>query len=171
MSTQGDLLAHKARALAQSHPLTPLAKRFADRAAADEQKNQSLAVVADWSTAALTAGYCLRRVEENEAGLTLAAAGGALPALDDLDGESSRIASDLRSSPVPAGSPHRFLVEEDTVVAALDRIINSELSRRQDNVRDGVDDAAWAEFEEYLAWWVIKGYALRVAEASTGAIA
>lgn len=55
-------------------------------------------------------------------------------------------------------------------MAALDRIITSEVSRRQDNVRDGVDDDAWAEFEEYIAWWVIKGYALRVAEVTTGAL-
>lgn len=93
------------------------------------------------------------------------------PDLDELDRQSHRIATDLRSSALPAGSSHGFLLDETLTVAALDRIITSEVSRRQDNVRDGVDDEAWAEFEEYIAWWVIKGYALRVAEVTTGALA
>lgn len=152
--------------MAQSHPLTPLAKRFADRAAAQEQKTQSLALVADWAMAALTAGYCLRRVEENESGLVLTAAGS--PPLEELEHHSQRVALELRGTG-PSTDPV-FLLDEELIVAALDRIITSEVSRRQDNVRDGVDDAAWAEFEEYLAWWVIKGYALRVAEAATGAL-
>ncbi|MGH9157688.1 MAG: hypothetical protein ACRD1K_18055 [Acidimicrobiales bacterium] len=171
MSTQGDLLAHKARALAQSHPFSPLAKRFADRAAAGEQESQSLAVVADWASSALTAGYCLRRVEEIEVGITLAAAaGGTEPTLDELDRQSQRVTADLRSSQRPADSPYEPLLDEELIVVALDRIITSEVSRRQDNVRDGVDDAAWNEFEEYIAWWVIRGYALRVSEATTGAL-
>ncbi len=143
-----------------------MAKRFADRAAAQEQKAQPLALVADWAMAALTAGYCLRRVEENESGLTLSE--GNLPGLDELDRHSQRVALDLRGT--AASDEQVFLLDEELVVAALDRIITSEVSRRQDNVRDGVDDDAWAEFEEYLAWWVVKGYALRVAEAATGAL-
>ncbi|MEO7442745.1 MAG: hypothetical protein ABIW46_04355, partial [Acidimicrobiales bacterium] len=92
------------------------------------------------------------------------------PDLDELDRQSQAVTADLRGDSPPADSSHRALLDEELIVAALDRIITSEVSRRQDNVRDGVDDAAWAEFEEYVAWWVIKGYALRVAEATTGAL-
>lgn len=171
MSVEGDLLAHKARALAQSHPLTPLAKRFADRASAAEQQGQPVKIVADWSMAALTAGYCVRRVEEHEAGLALAATDGGAPDLDEVESTSLRIISALRDPDAEPAPTHRFLLDEALVVAALDRVITSEISRREDNVRAGVDAEAWAEFEDYLAWWVIKGYALREAEAVVGALA
>jgi len=171
VSAEGDLLAHKARSLAQTHPFTALAKRYADRAAAAQQKAQSLAVVADWSAAALTAGYCLRRVEENEAGVELAARSGVGPELAELERASTQVAAEVRAASLPAGPPGGYLLEEAVVVAALDRIITSEIGRRHDNVRAGVDDEAWAEFEDYLAYWVVQGYALRVAEAATGALA
>lgn len=171
MSAEADLLAQKARALAQSHPLTPLAKRYSDRAAASEQKNQPLTVVADWASAAFSAGYCLRRVEENEAGLALTARDSTGPDLDELDRQSQVVAAELRGAARSPDAPPLFLVDEELVIAALDRIISSELSRRQDNVRDGVDDEAWTEFEDYLAWWVIKGYSVRAAELVTEALA
>ncbi|MEO6120919.1 MAG: hypothetical protein ABIW46_08210, partial [Acidimicrobiales bacterium] len=118
MSTEGDLLAHKARALSQSHALTPLAKRFSDRAAEREKKDQSLAVVADWSSAALSAGYCLRRVEEYEAGLSLEAATTTPPDLDELDRQSQAVTADLRGDSPPADSSHRALLDEELIVAA-----------------------------------------------------
>ncbi len=69
-----------------------------------------------------------------------------------------------------ASSSH-FLAGDERVVAALDRIIASEVNRRLEHWRDSVDDAAWAELEEYITWWVVKGYALRVAEVAAGALA
>lgn len=166
--SDAEQLAYKARALAQSHPLTPLAKRFIDRAVAGEHEAQPLHEIGTWAGAGLTVGYCLRRVEEDEAGLEMAAQEGVDLDLDELDRHTLRIGTELRTDGSPAT---QFLVDDGEVVAALDRIIASEVSRRLDNWRHSVDEAAWAEMEDYITWWVIKGYALRTAEMAAGAVA
>ncbi|MGH9186539.1 MAG: hypothetical protein ACRD0U_12105, partial [Acidimicrobiales bacterium] len=155
--------AYRARALAQAHPLTELAARFVDRAVQTERASQPLAEFALWASAALRNGYCVRRVEEEEAGCRAEPDedGSARP-LDDLDRAATLIAEALRTGD-PA--PH-LLGEEERTVAALDRIVASEVERRLDYWRESVDDEAWGELEEYLTWWVVKGYALRVAETS-----
>ncbi|MGH9165409.1 MAG: hypothetical protein ACRDZW_07865 [Acidimicrobiales bacterium] len=166
MTADPEQLAYSARALAQAHPLTPLAKRFLDRAVEVERANQPLPEIGTWAAAGATTGYCLRRVEENETGLVLTAPDGVEVDLDELDGLAQAVAADLRGD--DAG--RRCLVEPDAVVAALDRIIHSEVDRRLHNWKESVDDQAWAEFEGYITWWVLKGYALRVAEVGAGAL-
>jgi hypothetical protein len=160
-------LVFEARTLAQGHPLTPLALRYMNRAVAQQRLDQPIVEIGIWAGYAITNGYCLRRVEEHAAGLVLAAADGADLDLDHLDEESVRIAAELRG----ADAGRHILGDEEETIAALDRIIAGEVERRLDHWRDSVDEAAWAELEEYIAWWVIKGYALRVAEMSTGAVA
>ncbi len=160
-------LVFEARALAQSHPLTPLAKRYIDRAVADQRLSQPINEIGIWAGYALTNGYCLRRVEENAAGLVLAPGEDIEGDLDRLDEEAGRIAADLR---IDRGTRH-IIGDEEEVIAALDHIIAGEVERRLDHWRDSVDDAAWAELEEYITWWAVKGYALRAAEMSTGALA
>ena len=160
-------LAFKARALAQSHPLTPLAKRYIDRAVADQRMSQPIAEIGIWAGYALTNGYCLRRVEEDAAGLVLGPSDSAEPDLDRLEEEAGRIAADLRTDE----GPRHILGDDRETIEALDHIIASEVERRLDHWRDSVDEAAWAELEEYITWWAVKGYALRVAEMATGALA
>jgi hypothetical protein len=163
---EAEELSYRARALAQAHPLTPLAKQFIDRAVEEQRSSQPMAEIGMWAGAALLNGYCLRRVEETEAGLDLAPADDAQPELDELDEASGRIAADLRTE----DAAKHVLGNDDRVVEALDRIIASEVSRRIDNWKDDLDQAAWGELEEYLTWYVVKGYALRVAETATGAL-
>lgn len=159
-------LAYRSRALAQAHPLTHLARSYVDRAVAEQRTSQPIPEIGIWAGAAAIGGYCLRRVEESESGLELAPADGEPPDLDALEEATSGIAADLRSE----GGGGHLLGDEDRTVEALDRIIASEVSRRLDHWKDDVDQAAWAELEEYLTWWVVKGYALRVAERATGAL-
>jgi hypothetical protein len=167
-SLNAEDLAYRSRALSQAHPLTTLARQYVDRSVADQRTSQPIPEVGIWAGAAAIAGYCLRRVEETEAGLELAASDepDQLPDLDALEEATTAIAADLR---VEGGGGH-LLGDEDRTVEALDRIIASEVSRRLDHWKDDVDQAAWAELEEYLTWWVVKGYALRVAETVTGAL-
>ncbi len=153
--------AYKARALAQAHPLTPLANRFRKQAVAQEELDQPMVELARWAGEALLKGYCLRKVEEQDAG------GAVEVAADDTDLEvlgerATEIAGDLRGGD-PA--PH-LLGAADLTFGALDRIINSELSSRSDNYREAVDAAGWQQFEEYISWWAVRGYALRAAEAT-----
>lgn len=165
-SLKAEDLAYRARALAQAHPLTALARDYVDRSVADQRTSQPLPEIGIWAGAAAIGGYCLRRVEESEVGLDLAAAAEDLPDLDMLEEATATIAAEMRSE----GAGGHVLGDEDRTIEALDRIIASEVSRRLDHWKDDVDEAAWAELEEYLTWWVVKGYALRVAETATGAL-
>jgi hypothetical protein len=160
-------MAYRARALAQAHPLTHLARQLVDRSVAQQRLSQPVPEIGIWAGAAAIGGYCLRRVEESEVGLDLQLAEEALlPDLDTLDETTSQIAAELRAE----GAGGHMLADEDRNIDALDRIIASEVSRRLDHWKDDVDEAAWAELEEYLTWWVVKGYALRTAERATGAL-
>ena len=165
-SLKAEDLAYRARALAQAHPLTALARTYLDRSVAEERTSQPMPEVAMWASAAAIGGYCLRRVEENEAGLDLAATEEDLPELDALEEATARVAGELREE----GAGGHILGDDERTVEALDRIIASEVSRRLDNWKEDVDGAAWGELEEYLTWWVVRGYALRVAETVTGAL-
>lgn len=161
-------LAFRARALAQAHPLTPLAQRFVTQAIEEQRVAQPLAESAEWAGSALLNGYCLRRVEEDDAGLSLDPQAAVALSVEALDEAAGRAAAELRAG--GATTTARF-GDDKRIVAALDRIIASELDRRRDGWRDEIDDAAWAELEEYVTWWVVKGYALRVAELTRGALA
>lgn len=165
MSSPPAELAFRARALAQAHPLTPIARRAVDQAVARERAAQPLPELATWAGAALVNGYCLRRVEEDAAGLDLGPPEGADPVLEEIEDAAGAIAADLRAGPGGGGPA------DEVTVAALDRIIGSEVERRLDYWRDELDDSACAEVEEYVTWWVVRGYALRVAEMVTGAVA
>jgi hypothetical protein len=156
--------AYKARALAQAHPLTPLANRFRTRAVAQEEQDQPMAELARWAGEALLKGYCLRKVEEEAASVAVDEAGDEAD-LDVVEARAAEIAGDLR-----AGDPAPHLLGDAALTfEALDRIITSELSSRSDNYREAVDAAGWQQFEEYIAWWAVRGYALRAAEATTAA--
>ena len=167
MGAEADDLARQARTLAQAHPLTPLAADFVNRAVTEQTASQPSPEIGTWAGACLLNGYCLRRVEENEAGLVLQAQGGAEVTLDQLGDDATRIAAELRTG----GSIGTSLIDDDRVVEALDRIIFSEIARRLDNLRTALDEPACREIEEFLTWWTVQGYALRVAEMAAGAVA
>jgi hypothetical protein len=162
-------LAYQARALAQAHPLTALAQRYLDRAVAHERTSQPVPEIGIWAGAAMLNGYCLRRVEEEDRSIHLEVAdvdSDDLPDLDRLDEVAVSVAAEMRSE----GGGGHVLADEEAVVEALDRLVYSEVQRRLDHWRESIDDKAWGELEEYLTWWVVKGYALRVAETLTGAL-
>lgn len=160
-------LARQARTLAQAHPLSPLAGEFVNKSVTEQSASQPVPEIGTWAGACLTNGYCLRRVEENQAGLVLQVQHGSDMGVDTLGAEAARIAADLRSP----DSGVRFLIEEEQIVSALDRIIASEVSRRLDNLRSAIDKDAAIEIEEFLTWWTVQGYALRVAEQASGILA
>lgn len=160
-------LARQARTLAQSHPFSPVAGQYMNEAVAEQGKSQPNAEVGVWAGACLTNGYCLRRVEENQAGLVLQVQADREVTAADLGAEASRLAASLRS----AGDGIEFLIAEDDVIGALDHIIASEVSKRLDNLRNSIDKEAAAEIEEFLTFWTVQGYALRVSEQALGVVA
>jgi hypothetical protein len=148
----------KARALAQAHPLSSSAHRYVNAIVARERIEQPQAEIGIWAGNALTIGYCLRKLEEVESG----GSPHEINALefDDADSMATRIATDIRTS-----EPDLFLLDPKSVVQSLDELIAGEIDRRLDHWKGTVTDETWAELEEYIAWWVIKGYSLRVAES------
>jgi len=160
-------LARQARTLAQAHPLSPLATEFVNSTVTEQSASQPVPEIGTWAGACLTNGYCLRRVEENRAGLVLQVQPDTGLGAEALGAEAARIAAELRQP----GTGSHFLIDEDQIVGALDRIIFAEVSRRLDNLRNSIDRAAAAEIEEFLTWWTVRGYALRAAEQAAGVLA
>lgn len=146
-------LAYRARALAQAHALTGAAQAFRAHHIDAERARQGMAQFAEWAAVAFLTGYCVRRVEES--------VGDVPPCGDVIDGAlAMSVAAALRSDrPVT-------LLDDAVVVEALDRVILSEIAKRADQWKDQIDDADWAEFETYIAWWVTFGYGARTAETS-----
>lgn len=187
-----DDLCFTARALAQTHPMTEAAHRYRQRCHRTERSRQPAPEPADWASTALLVGYCLRRAEEQQAAVK-PASGGSEPAgadsvraedagvgpepagtwaepvgvelagagADDLPGAIAAAAESLRT-----GEAERVtLLDPAVVVSALDRVIATELDKRQEHLREQLDDAEWSELEDYIAWWTVHGYALRAVES------
>lgn len=151
----------RARALGQTHPFSPRAYRYVNAVVTRERAQQAADEIGVWAGQAITAGYCLRCVEEQESSEAIEpGSAAALPA--SLDAASSHVAERLRTE----GAEPFLLSSEDEVVEGLDHLIAGEIERRLGSwgEADDVDEDAWAELEEYLAWWTIKGYALRVVD-------
>ena len=154
-----DELCFAARALAQSHAMTESAHRYRQTCLERERVRQPVTELADWAGTALLVGYCLRRTEETSAhGAELRAA--AAPDHEINLEEVTALSESLR-----VGDPGCVsLLSGDSTVAALDRIIATELDKRREHLREQLDDASWLELADYIAWWVIHGYALRASE-------
>ncbi|MFN2388952.1 MAG: hypothetical protein ABR575_05025 [Actinomycetota bacterium] len=152
-----DQIVFRTRALAQAHPFTPRAQSYFTEVVGREQSLQEVPEIGTWAGYAITVGYCLRKVEESDADSSLDPPPG-LPA--DLDACATDIADRIRTE--RAGG--LLLYPEPLLVDALDRIIAGEVERRLSHGSDEIDAATFAQLETYLAWWTIKGYALRIAE-------
>ena len=152
--------------------MTEAAHHYRQRRFDDERQRQPVPELADWAGTALLVGYCLRRAEERQSPTTgdghrPARAGDATtggPTGDDLAAAAAAVADQLRSGDAGAVT----LLPAADMVAALDRLITTEIDKRRDHLREQLDDEAWAELEEYIAWWVIHGYGVRVAETGCG---
>ena len=155
-------LCFTARALAQTHPMTEASHRYRQECLEDERRRQPVTELADWAATALLVGYCLRRSEEQR--VDGGEIGAAAPTGGEIDLERvTALSESLRVG--DAGSVS--LLAADVTIAALDRIIATELDKRQEHLREQLDDASWSELEDYIAWWVIHGYALRASECLT----
>lgn len=143
-------LAFRARALAQAHALSAAAQRMMNRAVAEEARTQPRPELGAWAGAAFTQGYCLRRVQEGGAVLDEFGTDD-----DTLDRAGTERAAELRTNSA-----------DIVTVAALDLIVGSQVEQRLEPWSDEIDDTTRLELEQYLTWWVVKGYGVRVAETS-----
>ena len=157
----------RARSLAQGLPLSEEANKFLNRSVANERLRQPYPDIGIWAGHALTVGYALRRVEEEDTAAQTLPTDLIGDVTGDLGDDPER-ASDVVAEAIRSGDPGRsrayLRYPEEKVIEALDRIIAGEIDRRLSHWEDTVDEQTWEELENYIAWWVIKGYALRVAE-------
>ena len=172
----GDLC-FAARALAQTHPMTEASHRYRQECLELERRRQPVTELADWAATALLVGYCLRRSEEQRAhnnpntAARLQTTGSGDPhnnpntAAAGAGGEIDLERVAALSESLRVGDPGSVsLLRAEVIIAALDQIIGTELDKRRDHLREQLDDASWSELEDYIAWWVIHGYALRASE-------
>lgn len=152
----------RARALGQTHPFTMRSYRYVNAVVDRERAHQAADEIGVWAGQALTAGYCLRCVEEGGDGppASASAAGASLP--HSLDAAATHVTHLLRTE----GAEPYLLIPEDDLVEALDQLIGGEIERRlgEWGEADQGYEGARADLEQYLAWWTIKGYALRVVD-------
>lgn len=164
MSPKEDSIVFRSRALAQTHPFTHKAQAYVNATVARERKEQPAEAMSDWASHALTVGYCLRRIEEEDVGLEPQLDQGA-PSPEDaaiLDSRSTELADFIRSSD---STPLDFILfSESVLIDSLDRIIFGEVERRLSHYSDKLDPQTFEELESYIGWWTLKGYCLRVAE-------
>jgi len=164
-------LAYQARALAQTDPWTLTARRHSEKAVEGLGAGKDFPKeFTQWATAAMLKGYAVRMVEEDDAGLKVTSE----PANADAEGLRTKVGDIV--AVVRAGEAEGLtlddvlLGDEDRLLEALDRIVGSELSTRYNNMSSAPNLDQQAEFEEWIAHWVVEGYALRAAELLTGAL-
>lgn len=165
---EADQMAYRSRALAQTEPFTPLARQLLDQAMVAEREAQP-GNFSVWANAAFTKGYCVRRVEEDDVALELVAnAGDDFPPTERVLEVTDVIVAALRSEDIDL--TEHMISGEERLFDVLDQVIGSEVRNRTDNADTNLSPRARGELEDYLTYWVVKGYALRAAEKATGAV-
>lgn len=157
-------LTFKARALAQAHPLSPMASEYRQRKADEERNSQPLKEFADWASTAFLVGYCIRRVEEADVDqmprFADSVGSDSGPDLTNLGSLAGEFANELRAGR-PAGNE---LLDAELVEALLNKVISTEIDKRAEHWKAQITTQDWAQFEEYITWWVMHGYSFRAAE-------
>ena len=154
-------LVFRTRALAQAHPLSSFGHRYMRWIVDRERGVQIHPDMGEWAGHALTVGYCLRKVEE----VDVAGTHPATPEKTDLraaDESANEVATRLRTTGLGASA----LFPEAELIQTLDQLILGEIDRRLDQWRNTTTPEIWRQLEDYLAWWVIKGYSFRVVETT-----
>ena len=148
-------LCFAARALAQTHPMGEAPHRYRQECMERERERQRVAEPADWAGTALLVGYCLRRAEEQRA---------SAERRDPTAGIDEERVAEVSEALRMGDADRVSLLPAAVTVEALDQIIATELDKRREHLREQLDDEAWSELEDYIAWWVVHGYALRASE-------
>lgn len=60
--------------------------------------------------------------------------------------------------------PNSTLVSHSLVLAALDDVISREIDKRAEHVKEQVPSGQWSQFEDFVGWWTLHGYAIRATE-------
>ncbi len=170
-------VAFRARALAQAHALTETAHSYRAWRITRDQAEHPFPELSTWAATAFLTGYCVRCVEESltndvaEAPAEKEPSNGKVPLASDHRGigpavgdftlweiEAAKFVNEL-----PKNSD-LTLVAHDVVLAALDDVVSREIDKRAEHVKEQVLSTQWSEFEDFIGWWTLHGYAIRAVE-------
>ena len=157
-------LAFRARALAQAHALSPRATAYRTWRLRRDEASHPVPELSSWAATAFLTGYCVRRVEESMCVDDRPATRDRPPGVDwELAWE--RAAAVAAASLVdPSTATPVTRLGRAVVVAALDAVIGREVDKRNEHVREHLSPLDWSQFEAFVAWWVLDGYAIGVVE-------
>ena len=159
-----DDLAFRARALAQAHALSPRAAVYRTWRLRRDEALHPVPELSSWAATAFLTGYCVRRVEESMC-IDDRPATCDLPPGGDWELAWERAAAIAAASLVDPSTPTPVTrLGRAVVVAALDAVIGREVDKRNEHVREHLSPLDWSQFEAFVAWWVLDGYAIGVVE-------
>lgn len=156
-------LTFRARALAQAHALTPAASSYRRWRVDRNAPTHPIPELSEWAATAFLTGYCLRCVEQSYVGAE------QLPAtMSDRPDDWMRSweADAVSVAKAVASRSGATLLDADLIAVALDEIIGREIEKRNEHVRENLTSDDWSDFEAFIAWWVVHGYAIRAVETS-----
>ena len=159
-----DDLAFRARALAQAHALTPLATAYRTWRLGRDEASHPVPELSSWAATAFLTGYCVRRVEESMC-IDDRPATPDWPSGAGWELEWERGAALAATSLVdPSTTTPVTRLGRAVVAGALDAVIGREVDKRNEHVREHLSPLDWSQFEAFVAWWVMHGYAIAVVE-------
>ena len=157
-------LAFRARALAQAHALSEAALQYRAWRIQRDEPEHPFPELSTWAATAFLTGYCVRCVEESFV-------------TGELSRESAESSPEVFRRAFPAWEieaasfvnqlPNRSdstLVAHQLVLAALDDVISREIDKRAEHVKEQVQSGQWSQFEDFIGWWTLHGYAIRAVE-------
>ena len=115
--------------------------------------------LATWAATGFLTGYCVRRVEESWPTANLEhSSSGECNTNDAWETSAASFANQF------AANQNSTIIEHSVVCDALDDVIAREIDKRAEHVREQVTPADWEQFESFIGWWVLHGYAIRAVE-------
>ena len=164
-----DDLAFRARALAQAHALSPGAALYRTWRLRRDEESHPVPELSSWAATAFLTGYCVRRVEESICLDDRPATCDRMPDVDwpgaDWELKWERDAARAAAALIdPSASTPVTRLSRSVIVGALDAVIGREVDKRNEHVREHLSPLDWSQFEAFVAWWVMHGYAIGVVE-------
>ena len=164
-------LTFRARALAQAHALTSAAVAYRRWRLERDMHAHPIPELSEWAATAFLTGYCLRCVEQSYAvhGTvpTVPASPSWMAPADESPSEEIFQAWEHEAglaAQAVASQRGPTLLDAALMASALDEIIGREVDKRNEHVRETLSADDWADFERFIAWWVLHGYAIGVVE-------
>lgn len=160
-------LAFRARALAQAHALSAAASQYRRWRVERDEADHRVAEISSWAATAFLTGYCVRRVEQSFCGVDVVGVATGLASEEWMllwERQAGLVAKAILGG--AGGDPSPTLLDHVLVAAALDDVIGREIDKRNEHVREQLSADDWSQFEGFIAWWVMHGYAICTVEFS-----